>query len=546
MEWFSHLRLGLKLQIAFVSCALITLIIGGLGSLGTTRLSDSLEQVFAHDLVSYAKVAEAKAAAISHNRDLYVVLSMTFGGAPKAEIAETLTELEGYRKTSEQTIASYRTLPLQADEAALGARLQTQWSAYQASTAKVLAALAAGDMAGVPDILRDEFFPLYLQVMDTFDKLSALKNQQIGAGAEQAARTADSVKSKLYAGIGIAFIVAICLGLLITRSITAPIGVAVATARRIAEGDLSGVIHSSRRDEPGQLLQALERMQGQLKLTLQEITGAAKRLATAAGGLDRITDESAQGTERQHDEIQQAATAVTEMTTAVEEVARNAVSTSEATRNASQGAEIGRARVQEAASAIDGLSQALGSSSATVEQLAEQVSNIGSVVDVIRSIAEQTNLLALNAAIEAARAGDQGRGFAVVADEVRALAARTQASTGEIERMIGGVQQSAVQAVRAMGDSQGLIQNTQDAAQLADEALEHITQTVSGINERNLVIASAAEEQAQVAHEVDRNLNNIQQLSTQTAAVAQQTRQASKELLQVTDVFTGLVARFRL
>ena len=546
MEWFSHLRLGLKLQIAFVSCALITLIIGGLGSLGTTRLSDSLEQVFAHDLVSYAKVAEAKAAAISHNRDLYVVLSMTFGGAPKAEIADTLTELEGYRKTSEQTIASYRTLSLQADEAALGAPLQAQWSAYQASTAKVLAALAAGDMAGVPDILRDEFFPRYLQLMDTFDKLSALKNQQIGAGAEQASRTADSVKSKLYAGIGIAFIVAIGLGLLITRSITAPIGVAVATARRIAEGDLSGVIHSSRRDEPGQLLQALERMQGQLKLTLQEITGASKRLATAAGGLDRITDESAQGTERQHDEIQQAATAVTEMTTAVEEVARNAVSTSEATRNASQGAEIGRARVQEAASAIDGLSQALGSSSATVEQLAAQVSSIGSVVDVIRSIAEQTNLLALNAAIEAARAGDQGRGFAVVADEVRALAARTQASTGEIERMIGGVQQSAVQAVRAMGDSQGLIQNTQDAAQLADEALEHITQTVSGINERNLVIASAAEEQAQVAHEVDRNLNNIQQLSTQTAAVAQQTRQASKELLQVTDVFTGLVARFRL
>ncbi|WP_295465614.1 methyl-accepting chemotaxis protein [uncultured Pseudomonas sp.] len=546
MEWFSHLRLGLKLQIAFVSCALITLIIGGLGSLGTTQLSSSLQQVFAYDLVSYAKVAEAKAAAISHNRDIYVVLSMTFGEAPKSEIAETLTELESYRRTSEQTIASYRALPVQADERALSEPLQAQWSAYQASSAKVLAALAAGDMAGVPDILRNEFFPLYLQLMNTFDKLSELKNQQIGAGAEQAAITADSVKSKLYVGIGIAFVVAIGLGLLITRSITAPIGVAVATARRIAEGDLSGLIHSTRRDEPGQLLQALERMQGQLKLTLQEINAAAKRLAAAAGGLDRITDESAQGTERQHDEIQQAATAVTEMTTAVEEVARNAISTSEATRDASRGAETGRSRVQEAVAAIDGLSQALGSSSATVEQLAEQVSSIGNVVDVIRSIAEQTNLLALNAAIEAARAGDQGRGFAVVADEVRALAARTQASTGEIERMINGVQQGAVQAVRAMGDSQGLIQETQGAAQLADQALAHITQMVSGINERNLVIASAAEEQAQVAHEVDRNLNNIQQLSTQTAQVAQQTRQASKELLQVTDVFTGLVARFRL
>ena len=79
MERFSHLRLGLKLQIAFFSCALITLIIGGLGSLGVARLSSGLQQVFAQDLVWVAKVAEAKAAAISQNRDLYVVLSMTMG-----------------------------------------------------------------------------------------------------------------------------------------------------------------------------------------------------------------------------------------------------------------------------------------------------------------------------------------------------------------------------------------------------------------------------------------------------------------------------------
>nr|GFD52249.1 biofilm dispersion protein BdlA-like [Tanacetum cinerariifolium] len=108
----------------------------------------------------------------------------------------------------------------------------------------------------------------------------------------------------------------------------------------------------------------------------------------------------------------------------------------------------------------------------------------------------------LNAAIEAARAGEQGRGFAVVADEVRALAARTQASTGEIEGMISSVQSSADQAVGSMGKSQALVNDTQSLAQATGQALEQIAEAIAQINDRNLVIATASEEQAHVAREV--------------------------------------------
>lgn len=182
--------------------------------------------------------------------------------------------------------------------------------------------------------------------------------------------------------------------------------------------------------------------------------------------------------------------------------------------------------------------------STLVEGLAEQGRDIGKVLDVIRSIAEQTNLLALNAAIEAARAGEAGRGFAVVADEVRALAHRTAQSTREIEQMVAGIQTGTGDAVQSMALNTSRTHSTLELAQAAGEALEQITDAISHINERNLVIASASEEQAQVSREVDRNLVNIRDLSTQSAAGASQTSAASHELSRLAVDLNGMVARF--
>ena len=149
-----------------------------------------------------------------------------------------------------------------------------------------------------------------------------------------------------------------------------------------------------------------------------------------------------------------------------------------------------------------------------VEGLAAQAQGIAKVVDVIRAIAEQTNLLALNAAIEAARAGEQGRGFAVVADEVRALAHRTQESTREIEQMIGGIQSGSEGAVEAMQRSRNEANSTLQIANEAGDALTEIARAITEINERNFMIATASEEQAQVARAVDQNLVSIRDLST--------------------------------
>ncbi|WP_370059464.1 MULTISPECIES: methyl-accepting chemotaxis protein [Pseudomonas] len=287
-------------------------------------------------------------------------------------------------------------------------------------------------------------------------------------------------------------------------------------------------------------------MQEKLRDTLQSISGSAHQLASAAEELNSVTEEGARGLTQQNNEIEQAATAVNEMTSAVEEVARNAVSTSEASKSATTSAGDGRDLVRETVSAIERMSSDVQGTASLIGDLANESRDIGKVLDVIRGLADQTNLLALNAAIEAARAGEAGRGFAVVADEVRALAHRTQQSTSEIERMIGSIQSGTEHAVDSMRNSTERAESTLSIARGAGQSLDTINSAISEINERNLVIASAAEEQAQVAREVDRNLVNIRDLSVQSTTGANQTQAASSELSRLAVDLSNLVTRFKL
>ncbi|MDT3710341.1 MAG: methyl-accepting chemotaxis protein [Pseudomonadaceae bacterium] len=336
------------------------------------------------------------------------------------------------------------------------------------------------------------------------------------------------------------------LAWLFTRSIVQPLGQAVRVAEVVAGGDLSQSIEIAGSDEPARLLMSLKAMQGSLRETIQRISDSSNQLASAAEELNVVTEDSTRGLHQQNTEIEQAATAVNEMTTAVDEVARNAVATSEASRESDETAQQGRQQVIRTVDSIGLLANDVTHTATVVEQLAGRVREISKVLDVIRAIAEQTNLLALNAAIEAARAGDAGRGFAVVADEVRALAHRTQQSTQEIEQMIGDVSQGTDQAVQAMQASNQRARTTLEVAQAAGAALDAIAQAIGQISERNLVIASASEEQAQVAREVDRNLVNIRDLSLQTSAGANQTSAASQELARLAVDLNGLVTRFRV
>ncbi|WP_434704730.1 methyl-accepting chemotaxis protein [Pseudomonas sp. Z1-12] len=377
-------------------------------------------------------------------------------------------------------------------------------------------------------------------------RLTDINNQQAEAFNKNAAQQYSTAFNWVVTLLVIATGLTVLFAWLLTNSITKPIANALDAAEEIAKGNLTRPITVDGSDEAGRLLRAMSTMQEKLRDTLQRISGSATQLASAAEELNSVTDESARGLTQQNNEIEQAATAVNEMTSAVEEVARNAVSTSEASRNATTSAGDGRDLVQETVGAIERMSADVQSTASLIGNLANESRDIGKVLDVIRGLADQTNLLALNAAIEAARAGEAGRGFAVVADEVRALAHRTQQSTSEIERMIGSIQSGTEQAVDSMRNSTERAESTLNIARGAGMSLDTINSAIVEINERNLVIASAAEEQAQVAREVDRNLVNIRDLSVQSATGANQTSAASAELSRLAVDLNSMVGRFSL
>ena len=396
------------------------------------------------------------------------------------------------------------------------------------------------------ELLNTELLENSEAINKELNNLMRINGQQITEANQRASDMYSAAIKLVVFLLLLATALTIACALLLTRSITQPIAQALEAAEAIAEGNLTRPIKVDGSDEAGRLLQAMAKMQGKLRDTLQRISGSATQLASAAEELNCVTDESAKGLTQQNNEIEQAATAVNEMTSAVEEVARNAVSTSEASKNATASAGDGRDLVLETVSAIERMSGDVQSTATLIGNLAAESRDIGKVLDVIRGLADQTNLLALNAAIEAARAGEAGRGFAVVADEVRALAHRTQQSTSEIERMIGSIQGGTEQAVDSMRNSTERAESTLNIAKGAGLALDSINTAIVEINERNLVIASAAEEQAQVAREVDRNLVNIRDLSVQSATGASQTSSASNELSRLAVDLNSMVSRFSL
>lgn len=385
------------------------------------------------------------------------------------------------------------------------------------------------------------------ELLNQLEELSRIytaeKDQIVSAVHESNA----SVSFALYTLLAAMVVIGAAISISMANMISRPLSRLQETIERIeSSGDLTVRAEVTTSDESGQLADAFNKLVNKLSIIVSEVTQQSDRVANAAEQLSTVTDSTSQGVLRQSDQIQQVATAMTEMSATVADVASNATQASSAAQEGNDEASKGNQVVNNTIKAIDELAEDVESSSSVIQKLKLDSENIGTVLDVIKNIAEQTNLLALNAAIEAARAGEQGRGFAVVADEVRTLARRTQDSTAEIESLIDTLQSGSEAAVAVMTKSQNKASDTVDQARLAGQSLEAITIAVGRILDVNTQIASAAEEQAVTAEEINRNVTNIQSISNETSAGATETSAASNELSKLGDELRQLVGHFKV
>ncbi|WP_045486634.1 methyl-accepting chemotaxis protein [Vibrio harveyi] len=463
--------------------------------------------------------------------------------------AEFKTWLKGLDE-SESKIDSYieqygKTLWDQRDRDAFN-RVNDAWEKYRSFNEKYSALLLTKQI--------DEANAMLLDGFPAFQALSIAIKNLVELNQTYIKEDIDSTHVVVTDAItyGIVAIVALLalgfsLGLFLTKQICSPLNYVVEMASKIASGDLTYQLPRNKigNDELGILADACIDMQAKLLSLVDSISSTTAQVSTATEEVSAISEQTSSGMDEQQQQLNLIATAMNEMQATVNDVANNTEAASETANGASNDAKQGLEVVQECISQINEASVAIQSVGTMVSELEQDASNISVVVDVIQDIAEQTNLLALNAAIEAARAGEQGRGFAVVADEVRTLASRTQSSTEEIVSIISKLQNCSKTAVSATNNSNDLIQVCVEQAQNAGATIGQIEQSVDNIAEKSIQIASACSEQSSVTEELHRNVEHINQFSSEVATGSRQTAIACRDLSELAVGLQEIVSQFK-
>ncbi|NQZ24356.1 MAG: methyl-accepting chemotaxis protein [Colwellia sp.] len=312
------------------------------------------------------------------------------------------------------------------------------------------------------------------------------------------------------------------------------------------EGDLTKRIEVVKKDEIGNLVGEFNSFVSKIQQLVKETVDISTEVNQSTQVAANIGKKTNGIIEDQKQEIDMVATAATELAQTSNDISINAKLSNDLASQAEEKVSHGVSVVEQAKQGINTLSANVISAANVVNQLKDGTQGIGDVLSVIRSIAEQTNLLALNAAIEAARAGEQGRGFAVVADEVRTLASRTQESTSNIESIIDELQSTATKAVAVMNSSQIEAKQSVDLTEQVHTVLNDISAVITEFQQQTHEISDAVSQQASVAEEVSRNIENVRLLTDDTVKSATSMADSLDGLQTNSDTLTATVSQFKV
>lgn len=544
MSFFLNLPIGKKLLATFSLMALVVLGLG-LFSIKQLDLVNYSSTVIVEQHLPRLELVNSIDVKLSDFRRRQLRMLEQHSAAENQKYAERLQQDQA---ALEKSIDALQNQDMDAEQRPLISTLTSQWQAYVAQQQQMIALIQQANLAAAAELLNGSGDEQFKAIKETVAQLIARNQQDAIAASAEGDRLYANAQFLIWSLIGVSLLLVAFCAWGLGNLIRSPLQRLLQQAELVANGDLTSHLDYNRfsEDEIGTLARAFGRMQQNLRTLVQELTSAVEQLSSAAEEVSTIAEQSAQGQQRQQSEITYLATAMNEMSSTVNEVARSTTQAATAAQQANHEAVAGGGVVNETLQAIQRVANEVELVTRVVQELDQDSSRIGVVLEVIRGIADQTNLLALNAAIEAARAGEQGRGFAVVADEVRTLAKRTQQSTQEINSIIGTLQQRGKEAVQATQAGQQMVGLCVQRAEQAGHSIEVIATSVADISDMNTHIATATEEQNSVAEDLNRNIININTACAELAEGTHQTASACRELNALAHRLSDLARRFRV
>ena len=417
-----------------------------------------------------------------------------------------------------------------------------------AETDKVFTLVSSGQVEQAKAQSHGESLSAFNALRDYYDIAGEMADKK---SAETMVSTSEQVGSSqlLLAVVSILIVGAtLVVGIVAPRTMTNALTNLADEIKRLnsGNGDLTRRINSERTDEVGELANEIDELFDGLTALIRSIVEQSSNLISGVDELNNGAQHVKYTSQQQTSSVDAIATAVNEMSYAIKEVAQNAQLTADEVNQVNQLTVSGTEITTKAVEEIESLSETVNQATEVIQRLSANSTDIASVLDVIRGIAEQTNLLALNAAIEAARAGEQGRGFAVVADEVRTLAARTQQSTEDIQKMIETLQSGVNEAVNAINLGNSATQSSVELSQQTLSAFEQIASASNRVIEASSQTATATEEQSQVAADVSQNITELSDQTTSNFETAEQNGIQAQETMAFAQSLSNSVTKFKL
>lgn len=542
MNWFYNRKIGTKLLSGFILVALLAGIVGWVGI-------SNMREIAAKDTMMY----EEMLLPITQLGYISTAFQRIRVNLAKILLSKNIEEKEKYKERikmfSDEITSHIDELNKEVanlEEKTLLKQLVDSRGVFRPIIGQIIELSTAGKDTEAIALYQGNATIAARNEQAVIDKLVELNTKLAEQASQNNSATAQGAIRFTMVFALLAIILAIGLGIFISRIITSPLKKGVDFAQAIAGGDLTRRLHVTSKDEAGILSRALDDMVEKLRDIISKITTASDTVSASAIQLSASSVQMATGTEEVAAQVGTVATAGEEMAATSMEIAQNCGMAAESSRRANDSAVSGAAIVQQTVTLMSRIADRVKDSAKTVESLGSRSDQIGEIIGTIEDIADQTNLLALNAAIEAARAGEQGRGFAVVADEVRALAERTTKATKEIGQMITAIQSETKGAVEVMEEGvREVAIGTSEAAKSGD-ALQDILDQINAVSMQVSQMATAAEQQTATTTEISSNMQQITEVIQDTAKGVDESASAAKQLAGMAEELQSLAGHFRL